>query len=60
LIPLSGPPYLNIVMAGLGRPKDGTLRFAYVPAISIHGARACHLKRHHRVTALRAGPVMME
>jgi len=44
-------------MAGHSRPKDGVASLAYVPAISLSKAH-CPPKRDHRVTALRAGPVM--
>ena len=46
------------VMAGHSRPEDGVATLAYVPAISILVARPCPFHRDHRVTALRAGPVM--
>jgi hypothetical protein len=45
-------------MAGHSRLKDGVALLAYVPAISIHVARFPHGNRDHRVSALRAGPVM--
>jgi hypothetical protein len=35
-------------MAGHSRPKDGVASLAYVPAISILGARLCHLNRDGR------------
>ena len=40
------------VIAGRSRPKDGVASLAYAPAI--HPLRMME----HRVTALRAGPVM--
>jgi hypothetical protein len=48
---------LSVVVAGHGRPKDGVASLAYVSAIPIRRAQ-CPSKRDHRVTALRAGPVM--
>src|SRR5664280_1598175 len=45
------------VMAGHSRLKDGVASLAYDPATPLRDA-PCHPKRDHRVTALRAGPVM--
>jgi hypothetical protein len=36
-------------MPGLGRSKNDVASLAYVPGISIHGARPCRLNRDCRI-----------